>query len=223
MTTNFDFNTEFGIPKELFCKDFSKINIKVHPDFFGIYLSYKEVLKALKTNLSMFSSPPEIHVWKDPSIEGYTVVNDFHWYLYYLKILPKNIKILVYSFPQSFEQIKLLKKVVSTEFLNLLCSFNYDIDELNPEKSQSLINTHISAEAIFILNKQYSHKPHRQLSLDLFAMLLSTNRNKLNNRIKIIKQQRRNVFDQLEQNSEIVQQLLNNSDFILSPDQLWKS
>jgi hypothetical protein len=41
------------------------------------------------------------------------------------------------------------------------------------QKMQSLINAHISSEVILALNKENSFKPHRTMSLDLLAELLS--------------------------------------------------
>lgn len=61
------------------------------------------------------------------------------------------------------------------------------------------------------------------MSLDLLAQLLSSTLNNLNYRNKIINHKRQRVLDQLEQKSEILQQLLNNPDFTLSADQLWKA
>jgi hypothetical protein len=61
------------------------------------------------------------------------------------------------------------------------------------------------------------------MSLDLLAKLLSYTRNQLNYRNKVINRKRQNVLDQLQQTSGIVQQLLNNVDFVLTPDQLWKA
>jgi hypothetical protein len=61
------------------------------------------------------------------------------------------------------------------------------------------------------------------MSLDLLAELLSCTQNQLNYRNKVINRKRQNVLDQLQQTSGIVQQLLNNPDFVLTPDQLWKA
>lgn len=61
------------------------------------------------------------------------------------------------------------------------------------------------------------------MSLDLLAKLLSFTQNQLNYRNKVINRQRQKIFDQLQQTSGIVQQLLNNVDFVLTPDQLWKA
>jgi uncharacterized protein YcbK (DUF882 family) len=94
---------------------------------------------------------------------------------------------------------------------------------MNPAKMQSLINAHISYEVILALNKENSFKPHRTMSLDLLAKLLSFTRNQLNYRNKVINRKRQKIFDQLQQTSGIVQQLLNNVDFVLTPDQLWKA
>lgn len=61
------------------------------------------------------------------------------------------------------------------------------------------------------------------MSLDLLAKRLSYTRYQLNYRNKVINRKRQSVLDQLEQTSEVVQQLLNNVDFVLTPDQLWKA
>ena len=61
------------------------------------------------------------------------------------------------------------------------------------------------------------------MSLDLLEKRLSYTRYQLNYRNKVINRKRQSVLDQLEQTSEVVQQLLNNADFVLTPDQLWKA
>jgi len=94
---------------------------------------------------------------------------------------------------------------------------------MNPAKMQSLINTYISSEVILALNKENSFKPHCTISLDLLAKMLSYTRNQLNYRNNVINLKRQSVLDQLQQTSEVVQQLLNNVDFVLTPDQLWKA
>lgn len=223
METAFDFNEEFGTPKKLLCKNFNKIQISIHPDFSGIYLCYQEAFKSLKADLSILTSYPEIRVWKDPNISGYTIVNACQWHLYWSQNTPKNINLLVHSFPQDEEKIELLKKVASSEFITFLRSYHHDLNKLNPKKFKTLINTHISSEVILALNKKNSFKPHYTMSLDLLAQRLSYTLNQLNHRNKIINRKRQNVLDQLQQTSGIVQQLLNNPDFVLSPDQLWKA
>ncbi|SSV33604.1 hypothetical protein [Acinetobacter nosocomialis] len=223
MGTAFDFNEEFGTPKKLLCKNFNKIQISIHPDFSGIYLCYQEAFKSLKADLSILTPYPELRVWKDPSIVGYTIVNACQWHLYASQNMPKNIKLLIHSFPQDEEKVKLLKKVASSEFIKFLYSYHHDLNRINPEKLKTLINNHIYSEVILALNKESSFKPHCTMSLDLLAKLLSYTRNQLNYRNKVINLKRQNVLDQLQQTSEIVQQLLNNVDFVLTPDQLWKA
>lgn len=223
MEIAFDFNEKFGPPKELLCKNYNKIQISIHPDFSGIYLCYQEAFKSLKADLSILTSYPELRVWKDPNIAGYTIANACQWHLYASQNMPKNIKLLIHAFPAYDEKIELLKKVASSEFLKFLSSYHHDLDRMNPEKFQTLINTYISTETLLHLNKQYSYKPHYQISLEVLAKLLSYTRQQLVYRNKIIKRQRQDVLDQLEQTSGIVQQLLINPDFVLSPDQLWKA
>ena len=225
MKTAIDFNEKFGAPKNLLCKNFNKIQISIHPDFFGIYLCYQEALKSLKVDLSILTvtSHTYIRVWKDPNRSGYTIANSCQWYLYWSKNTPKNINLLVHSFPQDEDKIELLKKEASLEFMKFLSAYHHNLDRMNPAKMQSLINAHISPEVILTLNKENSFKPHRTMSLDLLAKLLSFTRNQLNYRNKVINRKRQKTFDQLQQTSEVVQQLLNNVDFVLTPDQLWKA
>ncbi|SPL70338.1 hypothetical protein KPC_1516 [Acinetobacter stercoris] len=223
METAFDFNEKFGTPKKLLCKNFNKIQISVHPYFSGIYLCYQEAFKSLKTDLSTLNPSLELHVWKDPNFSGFTITNNFQWFLYWSQHIPKNINLLIHSFPQDGEKIELLKKETSLEFIKFLSSYPHELDRLNPKKLQSLINTYISSEVILALNKENSFKPHRTMSLDLLAELLSCTQNQLKYRNKVINRKRQNVLDQLQQTSGIVQQLLNNPDFVLTPDQLWKA
>ena len=110
METAFDLNEKFGAPKKLLCKNFNKIQISIHPDFSGIYLCYQEAFKSLKADLSIFTSYPKIRVWKDPNRSGYTIANACQWHLYWSKNTPKNINLLVHSFPQDKDKIELLKK-----------------------------------------------------------------------------------------------------------------
>ena len=225
MKTAIDFNEKFGAPKKLLCKNFNKIQISIHPDFSGIYLCYQEALKSLKVDLSILTvtSHTYIRVWKDPNRSGYTIANSCQWYLYWSKNTPKNINLLVHSFPQDEDKIELLKKEASLEFMKFLSAYHHNLDRMNPAKMQSLINAHISPEVILTLNKKNSFKPHRTMSLDLLSKRLSFKRNQLNYRNKVINRQRQKIFDQLQQTSGIVQQLLNNVDFVLTPDQLWKA
>ena len=223
METAFDFNEKFGTPKKLLCKNFNKIQISINPDFSGIYLCYQEAFKSLKADLSILTSYPEIRVWKDPNRSGYTIAIACQWHLYWSKNTPKNINLLIHFFPQDDEKIELLKKEASLEFMRFLASYHHDLDRMNPAKMQSLINAHISSEVILALNKENSFKPHRTMSLDLLAKLLSFTRNQLNYRNKVINRKRQKALDQLQQTSGIVQQLLNNVDFVLTPDQLWKA
>ena len=217
-----NFDEEFGEPKELLCKNFNKTQMSIHPYFSGIYLCYQESFKSLKTDLSLLSSYPELVVWKDPHTSGYTVANDCLWHLYASKNLQKDIKLRIYSFPTNDEKIRLLKNVASSDFLSFLSSFHHNLNQMHPHKLLNLINMHISSEAILALNKKSSLKPHRIMSLDLLAHLLSYSRSQLIYRHKMILRERQNVLNQLEQNSKIVQQLLNDPDFVLSPIQLWK-
>lgn len=223
MQTAFDFNEKFGTPKKLLCKNFNKIQISIHPDFSGIYLCYQEAFKSLKADLSIFTSYPEIHVWKDPNISGYTIANACQWHLYWSQNIPKNIELLIHSFPQDWEKIELLKKETSLEFMKFLSSYHHDLDRMNPAKMQSLINAHISSEAILALNKENSFKPHRTMSLDLLAQLLSCSRNQLNQRIKNIKQQRTQIFNELSLHSRSVKDLLDHSNSDLSAEKIWRS
>ena len=91
METAFDFNEKFGTPKKLLCKNFNKIQISVHPYFSGIYLCYQEAFKSLKTDLSTLNPSLELHVWKDPNFSGFTITNNFQWFLYWSQHIPKKV------------------------------------------------------------------------------------------------------------------------------------
>lgn len=218
-----DLREKFGKPSELLCNNFNKIHISIHPNFSGIYLCYQETFKSLKTDLSVLGFNPKLTVWKTSNIKGYTIVNDCQWYLHASQNIPESIKLMIYSFPTEEEKVRLLKQIASFEFLSFLSSFHHNLNKTNPQKLLNLINSHIASEAILALNKKNSFKPHGTMSLDLLAKLLSYTRNQLNYRNKVINQKRQNVLDQLEQTSEVVQQLLNNVDFVLTPDRLWKA
>lgn len=222
MKITLDFKETFGIAKEISCKNFHKVQTAIHPDFYGVHLCYQELFRSLKTDLSLFNQS-HINVWKVPNIQEYLIINNFQWHLYWSKIMPKNIKLLVNNFPQDIHKIQLLNYYVSSEFIAFLSSTHHELNKINPDKLQMLINTHISPEILLNLNKTYFDKAHAKISLDLLAKLLSFTRNKLNYRNRIILEQRKSVFDELEQSSDIVKNLLNRTDFTLSPDQVWRS
>jgi hypothetical protein len=222
MKTAFDFYEEFGTPKELLCKRFNKNQIRLHSCFSGIYLCYQEASKSLITDLSMFNPKRELHVWKDPTISHYIVANNLKWYLYWSKKEPENINLLVRPFTFNTEKIELLKKIESSEFMIFLSSCLFDKRRLNPEKLLALINSYISSEVILDLNKKDALKAHSTMSLNQLAKLLKHTPAQLRHCNRNINNERQNVLNKLEQSSKIVHQLLNNPDFVLSPDQLWK-
>ena len=222
MRKQLDFNKEFGKSKIINLRDFKSCQISIHPIFSDIFLCYEEFVKSLKTDLTVLISKSELHLWHDPKIRGYVITNYFQWFLYCSTNGSKIKKLRVHSFPQNFDKIELLKKEVSMDFLSTLSSYRCDLDKLNPQKLLTLINKNISREIIINLNKEYSQKPHQHMSLELLSEKLGCTRNQLNSLIKAINLRRRAVFDQLEQSSDIVHRLLNNADFVLSPEELWK-
>ena len=113
METAIDFNEKFGAPKKLLCKNFNKIQISINPDFSGIYLCYQEAFKALKTDLGILNPRPEIHVWKDTNLSGYTIASNFQWFLYWTQNAPKEINLIIHSLPKDNKKIELLKNVAS--------------------------------------------------------------------------------------------------------------
>lgn len=217
-----DLGKDFDIPKKLFSNNFNKINIHIHPDYQGLFLCYQEVFKALKSDLSLWIKSPYLYIWKDPNIQGYTIVNACYLYLFFSKNLPTQIELMIYNYPNEPKNLELLRKMSSLEFINFLSSCNFDIERLNPKKLQSLINQHIHPEIIFELNQQNSYKPHYEMSLDVLAKFLSISRNKLNYKNKIIQQTKDNVFQELMKDSKNSEQILNNPNFILTPDKIWQ-
>lgn len=223
MRNTFDFNNEFPVVNEFLCQDSSKLHINVHPEFEGIYLCYFQAFKSLKNDLSQLLDYSEIHVWQDQKIPGYLIANACQVYLCLLQNPPKDSKIFMHKFPQQHEKLALLKREVSLEFLIFLSSYPHDLNRVNPEKLLSLINRFISPEAILILNKQYSYKPHYSMSLQQLAKLLSFSPHQLNYRKKILQAKKQSILVDLQKNSQMVRQYIKNPDFDFSAGGVCKS
>lgn len=61
------------------------------------------------------------------------------------------------------------------------------------------------------------------MSLELLAQLLSCSRNQLNQRMKKIKQERTQIFNELSLHSRCVKDLLDHSNSDLSAEKIWRS
>lgn len=212
----------FGQPKRLNRKNINLIKISIHPNFFGIYLCYLNLLNSLSTDLEIFNRPREVHVWKMPQTDGYVLMNNINWYMYYTMQNIQDVTLLVYNSPDlSKAELQLLHQDASIELIQFLKSTKHDIQKVNPTKLQHLINKHLSPQIILDLNKNLSSKPHRQMSFDLLAQLLSSNRNQLNHRVRVLNQERKTVLDQLSQESSCVRELLNIPNTYISPEKIW--
>lgn len=223
MSNVVNFSSEFGPYKELYCKNFNKVQLSIHPKFAGIFYCFIEIYKGLQTNISQVIPDQKLIVWKDIENAGYTIANAIHWYLCFSKSPPADATLIVYPFPQDQNKIEQLKQTSSDEFINFISSFKFNINQINPMKLQRLINAHISFQTILKLNKEKSQKPHSQMSLELLAQLLQCSRNQLNQRIKKINQQRTHVLNELSLNSSCVKELIDHPNTSLNTEKIWRS
>lgn len=224
MGNKIDFDREFGTPRKLMDKDFNKLEIDIHPDFYGIYLCFDELLKSHIITLNFLieqqQQPLQLSVWKDQTYNRYRVVTDLLKFIY-LNDNPQRISLNIYNYPTDIAQIEHLKQLESKTFLNFLTSYHTDLQKLNPKRMLAMINAYIAAKEILDLNKKNSFKPHRKMSLELFAKLLSLDRNQLNYRIRSAELPRKNLINQLEKNSPIIKKMLNNTAFELQINDIW--
>jgi len=205
-------------------KNFKKSRITIHPHAYGFNLCYLNMWKNLAVDLDISNRIKELHVWKTPEFDSYTVFNNIHLYLSYLKNDIKEVTLIIHH-QQSFseDELAFLMELCSREFIQFIKSTKFDIRSLDPRKTLHLINTHLSRQTLLTLNKESSLKPHYQMSLELLAQLLSCSRNQLNRRIKNIEQQRTHIFNKLSLNSSCVKELIGHSDSCLSTEKIWRS
>lgn len=205
-------------------KNFKKSRITIHPHAYGFNLCYLNMWKNLAVDLDISNRIKELHVWKTPEFDSYTVFNNIHLYLSYLKNDIKEVTLIIHH-QQSFsdDELLFLKELCSLEFIQFIKSTKFDIKHLNPRKTLHLINTHLSRQTLLTLNKESSLKPHHQMSLELLAHLLSCSRNQLNQRMEKIKQERTQIFNELSLHSRYVKDLLDHSNSDLSAEKIWRS
>ena len=205
-------------------KNFKKSRITIHPHAYGFNLCYLNMWKNLAVDLDISNRIKELHVWKTPEFDSYTVFNNIHLYLSYLKNDIKEVTLIIHH-QQSFsdDELLFLKELCSLEFIQFIKSTKFDIKPLNPRKTLHLINTHLSRQTLLTLNKESSLKPHHQMSLELLAHLLSCSRNQLNQRMEKIKQERTQIFNELSLHSRCVKDLLDHSNSDLSAEKIWRS
>lgn len=205
-------------------KNFKKSRIIIHPCAYGFNLCYLNMFKNLAADLDISSRIKELHVWKTSEFDGYTIFNNIHLYISYLKQDVKEVTLIIHhQLSFSDDELAFLMELCSREFIQFIKAAKFDIKSLNPEKTLHLINTHLSRQTLLTLNKESSLKPHHRMSLELLAQLLSCSRNQLNQRIKNTNQQRTNTFNELSLHSRCVKELLDHSNSSLSAEKIWKS
>lgn len=205
-------------------KNFQKIKIMIDPNAYGLHLCYLNIFQKLAVDLDISNRIKELHVWKSEKIDGYTIFNNIHLYLSYVKQDVKEITLIIHQQPTfSDDELVFLKELCSREFIQFIKTVKLDIKSLNPRKTLHLINTHLSRQPLLNLNKQSSFKPHHQMSLELLAQLLSCSRNQLNQRMKNIKQERTQIFNELSLNSKCVKELIDHSNSSISTEKIWRS
>ena len=221
----FDFNKEFGNPINTINKNSKSTYIQEHPELQNIYICFDELIQSINIDLNiLLPKPISLNVIKNLEANqknSYYYLNNF-LYFYCINKHPQPINLNLFSAILDEEKIELLKINAGYEFLNILNNFQYDIKKLNPQRLLTLINHYIPSKCLLDLNKRYSMKAHKQLSLDLLAKQLKFSRNQLNYRIKELEKQRAFALDELKNKSEIVQKLLDDPDFIISPSKIWK-
>lgn len=205
-------------------KNFKKSRITIHPQAYGFNLCYLNMFKNLTADLDISNRIKELHVWKSEKIDGYTIFNNIHLYLSYVKQDVKEITLIIHQQPTfSDDELVFLKELCSREFIQFIKTVKLDIKSLNPRKTLHLINTHLSRQTLLTLNKKTSFKPHHQMSLELLAQLLSCSRNQLNQRIKNIKQERTQIFTELSQHSRCAKELIDCFDSCITAEKIWRS
>ncbi|WP_273777994.1 hypothetical protein [Acinetobacter sp. GSS19] len=205
-------------------KNFKKSRIIIHPCAYGFNLCYLNMFKNLAADLDISSRIKELHVWKTSEFDGYTIFNNIHLYISYLKQDIKEVTLIIHhQLSFSDDELAFLMELCSREFIQFIKAAKFDIKSLNPEKTLHLINTHLSRQTLLTLNKESSLKPHHRMSLELLAQLLSCSRNQLNQRIKNTNQQRTNTFNELSLHSRCVKELLDHSNSSVSAEKIWRS
>ena len=155
-------------------KNFKKSRIIIHPCAYGFNLCYLNMFKNLAADLDISSRIKELHVWKTSEFDGYTIFNNIHLYISYLKQDVKEVTLIIHhQLSFSDDELAFLMELCSREFIQFIKAAKFDIKSLNPEKTLHLINTHLSRQTLLTLNKESSLKPHHRMSLELLAQLLS--------------------------------------------------
>ena len=205
-------------------KNFPKIKIMIDPDAYGFYLCYLNMFKNITIDFDISSRRKELHVWKTETSDHYILFNNIHLYLSHVKQNVKEVSLIIHQQPSfSDNELAFLKELCSREIIQFIKATKFDIQSLNPRKTLHLINTHLSRQTLLTLNKESSLKPHHQMSLELLAHLLSCSRNQLNQRMKKIKQERTQIFNELSLHSRCVKDLLDHSNSDLSAEKIWRS
>ena len=217
-----DFKKSFGKYLISSNRNSFSLNLQVHHDLRHINLCFNELFQSLNSDLSMFFPHPiNLRVWKVDSSDQFYCANELVKY-YYLKNSPQKVDLRVFKYPNCIEKVQLLKKISSLDFLNSLEQFSYDLKKLNPIKLQRFINQYICPEQLLSINKEQNLKPRPKIGLDTLAKKLKVTRNQLNYRIEEIDKARLNALNQLEENSSIIEETLNQSSYYVSPDKVWR-
>lgn len=205
-------------------QNFKKSRIIIHPRAYGFNLCYLNMFKNLVADLDISNRIKELHVWKTSEFDGYTILNNIHLYISYLKQNIKEVTLIIHH-QQSFsdDELAFLMELCSREFIQFIKTSKFDIRSLNPRKALFLINTHLSRQTLLTLNKESSLKPHHQMSMELFAQLISCSRNQLNQRIRNVNRQHTQIMDELSLNSRCVKELIDHSNSSISTEKIWRS
>lgn len=221
MGSQIDFNKTFGEPKILKNKKINLIKLQVHPDFIGVFGCIDELFSALNFDLNfLYESDPFLTLWKDSRQAGYFCVHDLARF-YHFNQLHDPVDLKIYNYPSDLNLVQKLKYYVGDEFLKYLHRFPYHLKEINPKRLQAMINQYIPSECLLKLNKKYSFKPHKTLGLEVLTHELQFTEKQVDCQVKKQRKLHQSTLNQLERNSPIAKAMLNEPNFILSPDLIW--
>lgn len=204
-------------------RELIRITISLHPDYKGIHQCYQEVITALKANAIDFIQTNSISVWTHVGHTGYQVIHSPLPFLHLSEFEHQKISLEIYRYPTNLQEINLIRKHESEDFLTFLKKHAFDLDYINPSRLLFMINSFICPEVLLEINKIFCNKPRPQISLEVLANFLNCSRNQLNFRQKSIKAKRHEVIDKLEQESRVVRRLVNEKNYELSAQDIWGS
>lgn len=221
------------MPKDLYenpCKRFSLIkvqreklehfNLKVHPNFLGLFQCSKELFRCLSVPFDNNLSST-FDIWQDSQSSQNYLLYDFYHYLYLLNSSQQKIKCKIYALPSSTHDLRDLSIFSSYRLIEDMKRYQYNLDQMNPQRLNTLLNRSVSPTVILQLNRAKLSTSSYTMSLESLAELLGFTRHRFNYRIKLLKDLHSTELEALEQQSEIVKKLVQDRSYTLSAQDIW--